>query len=176
MNVRKVVVIYMPETHKDLVDSLRRRVQRDVQETISATNLGMLLKPISASDALYTRAVEQIFLHDPNGMAQLLAIDSCGTFEGKLRPRSDAGGAREDWAKQCTTDLDDIMRDAAEAQRFLVETFSSGSRSESSTPLGRRWPMSSAKVLPDPVSPTLLGARLVEGQAPADPYNQGAKP
>ena len=39
--VRKVVVIYMPETHKDLVDSLRRRVQRDVQETISATNLGI---------------------------------------------------------------------------------------------------------------------------------------
>ena len=96
----------------------------------------MLLKPISASDALYTRAVEQIFLHDPNGMAQLLAIDSCGTFEGKLRPRSDAGGAREDWAKQCATDLDDIMRDAAEAQTLLVETFSSWSGFESSTPSG----------------------------------------
>ena len=40
MNVRKVVVIYMPETHKDLMDSLRRRVQRDVQETIAAEDLG----------------------------------------------------------------------------------------------------------------------------------------
>ena len=98
----------------------------------------MLLKPISASEALYARAIEQIFLRDPNGMAQLLAMESCGTFEGKLRPRSDAEGAREDWAKQSATDLEDIMRDAAEAQRFLVETFSSGSRSESSTPLGRR--------------------------------------
>ena len=100
--------------------------------------VGMLLKPISASDALYTGAVEQLFLHDPNGMAQLLAIDSCGTFEGKLRPRSDAGGAREDWAKQCATDLDDIMRDAAEAQTLLVETFSSWSGFEPSTPSGRR--------------------------------------
>ena len=98
----------------------------------------MLLKPISASEALYARAVEQIFLHDPNGMAQLLAMESCGTFEGKLRPRSDAGGAREDWVKQCTSDLDDIMRDAAEAQTLLVETFSSGSGFQPGAPTGRR--------------------------------------
>ena len=39
--VNKVVVIYMPETHKDLIDSLRRRVQKDVQETIAATDLGI---------------------------------------------------------------------------------------------------------------------------------------
>ena len=80
----------------------------------------MLLKPISASEALYARAVDQIFFHDPNGMAQLLAIESYGTFEGKLRPRSDARGSREDWVKQYTSNLDDIMRDAAEAQALLV--------------------------------------------------------
>ena len=38
-NVRKVVVIYMPETHKDLLDSLRRRLQRDAQETIATKDL-----------------------------------------------------------------------------------------------------------------------------------------
>ena len=45
--------------------------------------VGMLLKPISASEALYARALEQIFFRDPGELAQLLAIDSCGTFEGK---------------------------------------------------------------------------------------------
>jgi hypothetical protein len=137
-NVRKVVVIYMPETHKDLLDSLQRRVQRDAQETIATKDLGMLLKPISASEALYARAVDQIFFHDPNGMAQLLAIESYGTFEGKLRARSDARGSREDWVKQYTSNLDDIMRDAAEAQALLVETFSNGSGFQPGTPTERR--------------------------------------
>merc|ERR1719331_1164661 len=124
MHARKVVVLYTPEKHEDLVGSLRRRVQRDLGVTIPAKDLGMLLKPVELSKTLYARAVEHVFVAEPEGFAKLLAVESSGTFDGKLRPRKDAGGAREDWVKQSTTDLEDIMRDATEAQDLLVETFS----------------------------------------------------
>ena len=53
--VSKVVVMYMPETHKDLMDSLRRRIQRDVQETIAATDLGIP----SAGNPVASSAIER---------------------------------------------------------------------------------------------------------------------